>query len=309
MPHRRRRLLRPKDDHYPAEPLARPQDGHVAPGDPALAPAGGDSPGVGVRPTARARGIPALPFLDCQGRAAAPGHPPAPRSGREARGSRRRRASLEGLPPHVLRRSAADAGSRRARLDLHGGPGARARIRRDGKAHLCPPGRRPAPRGGRRVQGRAAPRAAGGSAAAARVGGVVCYWERYCERGCIGHENARRNRSHVRRGASRERATGLEPATSSLGSWHSTTELRPRLRGECHRPAGRCQADPALTSPATLPGSFGDPARSPPAPRARRCPAGPPASTAPARRPGRRGARTSPPRTAGAGSGRSRNTG
>jgi len=26
----------------------------------------------------------------------------------------------------------------------------------------------------------------------------------------------------------RERATGLEPATSSLGSWHSTTELRPR---------------------------------------------------------------------------------
>ena len=24
-----------------------------------------------------------------------------------------------------------------------------------------------------------------------------------------------------------ERATGLEPATSSLGSWHSTTELRP----------------------------------------------------------------------------------
>jgi hypothetical protein len=28
--------------------------------------------------------------------------------------------------------------------------------------------------------------------------------------------------------ASRERATGLEPATSSLGSWHSTTELRPR---------------------------------------------------------------------------------
>jgi hypothetical protein len=24
-----------------------------------------------------------------------------------------------------------------------------------------------------------------------------------------------------------ERATGVEPATSSLGSWHSTTELRP----------------------------------------------------------------------------------
>ena len=26
----------------------------------------------------------------------------------------------------------------------------------------------------------------------------------------------------------KERAAGLEPATSSLGSWHSTTELRPR---------------------------------------------------------------------------------
>ena len=25
-----------------------------------------------------------------------------------------------------------------------------------------------------------------------------------------------------------ERETGLEPATSSLGSWHSTTELLPR---------------------------------------------------------------------------------
>jgi hypothetical protein len=27
-----------------------------------------------------------------------------------------------------------------------------------------------------------------------------------------------------------ERATGVEPATSSLGSWHSTTELRPLCR-------------------------------------------------------------------------------
>ena len=26
----------------------------------------------------------------------------------------------------------------------------------------------------------------------------------------------------------KERATGVEPATSSLGSWHSTTELRPQ---------------------------------------------------------------------------------
>src|SRR5262245_25092840 len=30
----------------------------------------------------------------------------------------------------------------------------------------------------------------------------------------------------------KERATGVEPATSSLGSWHSTTELRPR-RAPC----------------------------------------------------------------------------
>src|SRR2546425_5025207 len=30
------------------------------------------------------------------------------------------------------------------------------------------------------------------------------------------------------RGRERERATGFEPATSSLGSWHSTPELRPR---------------------------------------------------------------------------------
>ena len=30
-------------------------------------------------------------------------------------------------------------------------------------------------------------------------------------------------------GHSEERATGLEPVTSSLGSWHSTTELRPHI--------------------------------------------------------------------------------
>jgi hypothetical protein len=33
--------------------------------------------------------------------------------------------------------------------------------------------------------------------------------------------------------ADSERATGLEPATSSLGSWHSTTELRPRIGLKC----------------------------------------------------------------------------
>src|SRR6266508_3748666 len=33
------------------------------------------------------------------------------------------------------------------------------------------------------------------------------------------------------RGRPGERATGFEPATSSLGSWHSTPELRPRGYG------------------------------------------------------------------------------
>ena len=32
----------------------------------------------------------------------------------------------------------------------------------------------------------------------------------------------------TRAGAEEERATGIEPATSSLGSWHSTAELRPQ---------------------------------------------------------------------------------
>ena len=39
-----------------------------------------------------------------------------------------------------------------------------------------------------------------------------------------------------------ERPTGFEPATSSLGSWHSATELRPPERLDCtcgppHTPA------------------------------------------------------------------------
>jgi hypothetical protein len=34
-----------------------------------------------------------------------------------------------------------------------------------------------------------------------------------------------------------ERETGFEPATSSLGSWHSTTELLPRSSGEAGRAA------------------------------------------------------------------------
>ena len=43
----------------------------------------------------------------------------------------------------------------------------------------------------------------------------------------------REDRSRMRKplwhkGFRRERATGVEPATSSLGSWHSTAELRPQ---------------------------------------------------------------------------------
>src|SRR5262249_49358017 len=41
-----------------------------------------------------------------------------------------------------------------------------------------------------------------------------------------------REKDSLRRALTRERATGVEPATSSLGSWHSTTELRPR-RAHC----------------------------------------------------------------------------
>src|SRR5438552_17252038 len=35
----------------------------------------------------------------------------------------------------------------------------------------------------------------------------------------------------------KERATGVEPATSSLGSWHSTTELRPQTTRTLAEPA------------------------------------------------------------------------
>src|SRR5256886_7728151 len=46
--------------------------------------------------------------------------------------------------------------------------------------------------------------------------------------------------------AAAERATGFEPATSSLGSWHSTPELRPR-GAECVRPSR-----PVSTTPLRL---------------------------------------------------------
>ena len=43
------------------------------------------------------------------------------------------------------------------------------------------------------------------------------------------------------KGWKRERATGVEPATSSLGSWHSTTELRPRTGADGRRGSAGCQ--------------------------------------------------------------------
>ncbi len=44
-----------------------------------------------------------------------------------------------------------------------------------------------------------------------------------------------------------ERATGVEPATSSLGSWHSTAELRPPA-WESRVAAAHCQIDPLIYS-------------------------------------------------------------
>src|SRR6476469_4073868 len=63
----------------------------------------------------------------------------------------------------------------------------------------------------------------------ARGGRVVRYRERNRGRRGAGNTNPRRHGSASGDGISGERATGLEPATSSLGSWHSTTELRPRF--------------------------------------------------------------------------------
>src|SRR5579875_470587 len=41
-----------------------------------------------------------------------------------------------------------------------------------------------------------------------------------------------------------ERATGIEPVTSSLGSWHSTAELRPLVVSESKTPFAHCQTSP-----------------------------------------------------------------
>ena len=46
-----------------------------------------------------------------------------------------------------------------------------------------------------------------------------------------------------------ERATGVEPATSSLGSWHSTAELRP-LGSKSRTLTDHCQ----ITTPSVLSG-------------------------------------------------------
>ena len=45
-----------------------------------------------------------------------------------------------------------------------------------------------------------------------------------------------------------ERATGVEPATSSVGSWHSTAELRPPA-SKCRVAAAHCQIDPLIYAP------------------------------------------------------------
>src|SRR5262245_55919292 len=50
--------------------------------------------------------------------------------------------------------------------------------------------------------------------------------------------HSKRQKPLTVQGLQRERATGVEPATSSLGSWHSTTELRPRLRDRSAVDAG-----------------------------------------------------------------------
>jgi hypothetical protein len=68
-----------------------------------------------------------------------------------------------------------------------------------------------------------------------------CYSRRWLGEG-TGLETRRRDS---------ERATGLEPATSSLGSWHSTTELRPRDRRNVARRLGEVKA--ALPSRSLLP--------------------------------------------------------
>src|SRR5262249_58745881 len=43
-----------------------------------------------------------------------------------------------------------------------------------------------------------------------------------------GHSSGSQEKAVRNHGPYGERATGVEPATSSLGSWHSTTELRPQ---------------------------------------------------------------------------------
>src|SRR5262245_1243198 len=45
----------------------------------------------------------------------------------------------------------------------------------------------------------------------------------------------RKRKPPIISGVLRERATGVEPATSSLGSWHSTAELRPRGGADLRR--------------------------------------------------------------------------
>src|SRR5207253_8358611 len=72
-------------------------------------------------------------------------------------------------------------------------------------------------------------------------------------RGWLSDPNSSRcaSESREKSALSRERATGVEPATSSLGSWHSTTELRPhRVETLAEPVAPRNPGAPGTPAPA-----------------------------------------------------------
>src|SRR6266487_3224918 len=68
--------------------------------------------------------------------------------------------------------------------------------------------------------------------------------------GVLVRENKSPHHSAGRQGRA-ERATGFEPVTSSLGSWHSTPELRPRgySFSRCPNLARNCSARYSTDSP------------------------------------------------------------
>lgn len=60
-------VFRPADHHHPTEPMAAAQDTHVAPGDPAVAAAGSDPSGLGVRPRLERGGTLLVPSWTASG--------------------------------------------------------------------------------------------------------------------------------------------------------------------------------------------------------------------------------------------------